>query len=156
MAETRIDFDTTQADAFLKQLAAQLTDMTPVMSDIGELLIGSTRDRFRLGMAPDGTAWVPNSPATLARKRGSKPLIGESRSLSTLFAYEARPDGVSWGSNLIYAAVQQMGAGKGVFGSMVNGSPIPWGDIPARPFIGLSEADQAEILIVIESYLQPD
>lgn len=156
MTETKIEFDTSQADALLKQLAAQLTDMTSVMDQIGEILIASTKDRFQQGVAPSGAAWAPNTAATLARKRGSKPLIGESRSLSTLIAYEARPDGVSWGSNLIYAAVQQLGAGKGLFGSMANGSPIPWGDIPARPFLGVSEADEAGIVTTIEAFLQPD
>lgn len=59
------------------------------------------------------------------------------------------------GSNLIYAAVQQFGAGKGQFGNMANGSPIPWGNIPARPFLGISPEDETNILALIADFITP-
>lgn len=156
MAETRIEFDLSPAEALLKEVASRVTDMTPVMADLGEVLIASTKRRFPDGVGPDGSAWAPNSEATLARKRGTKPLIGETGMLSQQIFYEASPTGVSWGSNLIYAAVQQLGAGKGVFGTMANGSPIPLGDIPARPYLGVSEEDQVAIVTTLEDYIDPD
>lgn len=156
MSSTRVEFDTTQADALLREVAANLSDMTPVMDQIGEVLINSTRARFGRGIAPDGTAWAPNTPATIARKGSANPLIGQTRTLSRTIFHAARPDGVSWGSNLIYSAVQQMGAGKGVFGEMTNGQSIPWGTIPARPFIGISDEDSAAITVALETFLDPD
>lgn len=156
MAETSIEFDISQAETFLKEVASRVTDMTPVMDAIGEVLVASTKRRFQEGVGPDGSAWAPNSPTTLARKRSTKPLWGETLQLKEEVSAQPRPDGVSWGSNLIYAAVQQMGAGKGVFGSMANGSPIPWGNIPARPFLGVSEEDTQAIIVSIEGFLDPD
>lgn len=156
MSSTRIEFDTTQADALLREVAANLSDMTPVMDQIGEVLINSTRARFDQGIAPDGTAWAPNTPATIARKGSAKPLIGQTRILSRTIFHAPRADGVSWGSSLIYSAVQQMGAGKGVFGQTSSGQSIPFGTIPARPFIGISDDDSTAIITALEAFLDPD
>ena len=156
MTDTRIDFDTTEVDAFLREVAARLTDMTPVMDEIGETLVASTKQRFQDGVAPDGTPWAPNTPATLARKRGTRPLIGDTGALSQNIFAETAPDRVSWGSALIYAAVHQMGAGQGVFGETSTGQPIPFGPIPARPFIGVSEEDTQAIVLALEGMLDPD
>jgi len=46
---------------------------------------------------------------------------------------------------MVYAAVHQFGAAQGAFGNTSRGSPIPWGDIPARPYLGLSDDDRQEI-----------
>jgi len=64
------------------------------------------------------------------------------------------------GSPMIYAGVRQYGAKRGEFGMGVfktrNGVfPIPWGDIPARPFLGFSDTDQAAILETMRAYLKP-
>ncbi len=63
-----------------------------------------------------------------------KPLIGVSKRLSSHIHYRAEKNRVLVGSSLIYAAVQQLGAKKGSFGKSRRSS-IPWGDIPARPFL---------------------
>ena len=43
--------------------------------------------------------------------------------------------------------MQQFGAKRGQFGA------APWGDIPARPFLGASDDDQANIVRLVRSYL---
>lgn len=55
------------------------------------------------------------------------------------------PDFLEFGSSAVQSTVMQFGASRGDFGTMANGSPIPWGDIPARPFIGLSHDDEITI-----------
>jgi phage gpG-like protein len=60
---------------------------------------------------------------------------------------------VEVGSSLEYAAVQQLGARRGQFGRTRRGAPIPWGDIPARPYLGISQADSSAILDIISQYL---
>ena len=55
---------------------------------------------------------------------------------------------------MIYAAVHQFGAKKGQFGTAKNGSSIPCGDIPARPFIGVSDADESRIVEMLSEWLQ--
>ncbi|MBN2628940.1 MAG: phage virion morphogenesis protein [Rhodobacteraceae bacterium] len=155
------EINTSFAEAALLALEAALTDMTPVMNDLGELLTTSTKDRFPKGIAPSGAKWAPKSQTTLNRYGARKsnrvdvrPLFGPSGLLSQLIFHEADASQVSWGSNLIYSAVMQFGAAKGAFGTMSNGSPIPWGNIPARPFIGVSADDEVNIIATLEDWLQ--
>jgi phage gpG-like protein len=89
------------------------------------------------------------------RSGGKKPLIGESKALSSTISYKPSADQLEIGSGLIYSRVQQQGAGKGAFGKTKRNSPIPWGDIPARPYLGFSDEDRSMILDVLESYLTP-
>ena len=145
----------------LLAVAEAVDSMTPVMQDIGEYLLTSTRERFPKGEAPDGSKWAPKSPATLeaygARKSNrvdTRPLFGPTGLLSQQIFYQARPNEVEWGSNRIYAAVMQLGAGKGAFGTTSRGSPIPWGNIPARPYLGLSAEDETQIVAILSDYLQ--
>lgn len=148
--------------ALFERLRAHLADLTPVMQDIGEQQIAATRARFLAGQAPDGSVWAPKSPATLAAQaaRGDRadprPLFGPSRRLSSEISYRVAPGGanVTIGSSLIYAAVQQYGAAKGAFGQDGRGRSIPWGDIPARPFLGLSDQDRSDIVAILTEWLE--
>lgn len=143
----------------LRRLQALLTDMSPVMLDISEYLLVSTKERFAEGRSPQGVAWAPKSASTLAayRARGDRadprPLFGPSGALNTTISRAAGPDWAEVGSNMIYAAVMHYGAPEGAFGSTARGSPIPWGSIPARPFIGLSQADEANILEIVGDWM---
>ncbi len=55
-------------------------------------------------------------------------------------------DTLEIGSSMNYAAMQQFGGNKSEF-------PFLWGDIPARPFLGISDEDEANILATIEEFL---
>jgi phage gpG-like protein len=85
---------------------------------------------------------------------GKRPLIGESKRLGNEIAVQADMRRLVLGSSLIYAAVQQFGAQAGAFGRTKRGAPIPWGNIPARPFLGLSTKDQANIVDIVAEYLE--
>lgn len=131
----------------LQRLSAALENMLPVMEELGEYLAETTKARFRAGRAPDGSVWASKSPVTIARYPGStQPLIGESKALSSTIAYEAFSDRVEWGSPMVYAAMQQFGGSKSAF-------PHLWGNIPARPFVGISVEDQASVLDITGDYL---
>lgn len=151
----RIEIDDRELRAAMLRLQRQVGDLSPFLREAGELLSQSTIDRFGRGVAPDGSRWAPNSPVTLARKRGSKPLIGETRELSRGIAYRAGRDTVEVGSSRIYAATQQFGAKAGAFGKSKRGHKIPWGDIPARPFLGVSAADRSALLDALAEHLGP-
>lgn len=118
---------------------------------IGDNMAQETRLRFRDGHGPTGAAWAALSPVTIARRRGggvgAKPLqnTGQMRD-SITFAVGANY--VEVGTNVIQARVQQMGAAKGAFGRTSRGAPIPWGNIPARPFLGFSAVDRSMALEV--------
>lgn len=105
-----------------------------------------TRTRIqREKAAPDGTPWAANVPWYAATKKGS--LLQESGSL--LDSLSAQPSGTAaeWGSNLIYAAVHQYGAEikpKTAKRLYVGGRFARRVNIPARPFLGLSEENFAD------------
>ena len=143
----------------LERAAALLDDLTPVHQRIGEYMIDATRQRFRRGEAPDGSRWQPKKPATIARylERGDghrpKPLIGPSGRLGREIAMFAGRNMVELGSSLEYSAVMQNGAAKGAFGSDAAGRPIPWGTIPARVWLGISDTDERNILDIVDEHL---
>ncbi|MGQ0622583.1 MAG: phage virion morphogenesis protein [Panacagrimonas sp.] len=147
----------------------------PALDLIGETLKESTKLRFAEGRGPDGAAWEPNAESTYLsflgkykrsfkkdssasaagerRRAGKKPLIGETKVLSEGITYRLIGDAVEIGSPKEYAAVQQLGAKRGAFGLTTRGAPIPWGDIPARPFLGISPEDEVTISEILNDYL---
>lgn len=163
---------------YLQDLVKRAQDLQPLLKEIGEDQAESTKQRFSTATGPDGQAWAPNSAVTLARygalfarkkdgsltKRseqklaGKKPGTGETRMLATTINYQVKSDdAVGIGSPMVYASTFHYGAKSGEFGFGVyatrNGSfPIPWGDIPARPFLGTSQADRENIVGLIRSY----
>lgn len=156
----RVELDDAEVKAALERLDAGLGDLTPVMQDIGEYLMEATKRRFQAGTGPDGSAWAPTSQTTMDAQaaRGDRPdprpLIGPSKTLSTTINYQAGPDRVEVGSPAIYSAVHQFGAAKGAFGATARGASIPWGDIPARPFLGIAAEDRAAIVDIVEEWLE--
>jgi len=40
------------------------------------------------------------------------------------------------------------------FGGTKSEFPWLWGDIPARPYLGISDADEIEVLEIINEYLE--
>ena len=161
-----MEFNDGEARLVLAQIEAALTDMTPLMRDLGDMLVQSTQDRMLRGEQPDGTSFAPRSAVTLARyaKLGlsyGAPL-NQSGEMRGQIAFDAGADYVEVGSNAIQAAVMQFGAAQGEFGASIGKDKlgrdhfhtIPWGDIPARPFIGLSGEDQTNIVAEVEEWLE--
>jgi len=167
-----VEINDAKVRALLTKLARRGANPRPILLAIGEELTDSTLKRFESSTAPDGSRWAPNSPVTLARKKGAKPLIGEGKALSTRINYRVTDNAVMIGSPMKYAAVQQFGAKMGEFGryyqlfrlkygekdfrryaGMKTGHPIPWGNIPARPFLGVSTDDRKTIEAIIRGHL---
>jgi phage virion morphogenesis protein len=177
MAEPiRIEVDSKPVLKALQHMIDAGRDLAPALEEIGEHLKETTKRRFGASTGPpDGERWPANSDVTLQRyldmfkgsrkkdgdlsKKGAqrvgakKPLIGETGNLSLTIAYVVRGNTLEVGSPEIYAGVQQFGAKQGAFGSNRRGAPIPWGDIPARPFLGLSSDDERMVLDVISDHL---
>jgi len=162
-------FDDTQVRAAFARLEALGADTVPVRREIGEYIVDSMKRRFATSTGPDGQRWAPNSQATIeafvgrykgsytkggrlskkgaARVMGKKPLIGESRMLSTTLNYRLTTEGLEAGSAHPGAAMLNFGGSKSEY-------PHLWGDIPAREFVGLSDDDQAEILDILERHVR--
>lgn len=167
-------------DAF-NRLIAFGESPQPALRAIGERVEEFTKTRFEQSADPYGVPWAPNADTTLRKllhgsgknftKKGAlsargnkvlagkKPLIGESKSLSTQFHSTVIGDSVVVSSSLIYAAIQQFGAHQGEFGKDSRNHPIPWGDIPARPFFpnaqqGLPDGLSNEIADILRLAIQ--
>ena len=140
----------------LGDLIGALTNPEPALRSIGEELQRATQERFDPGQkrAPDGTPWARNSPVTIARKGRDNPLSQGGYLQGTIRHQLVGRAGVEVGTNLIYGAVQQFGAQKGAFGRTRRGAPIPWGNIPARPYLGLSADDETEVVRILRDYLE--
>ena len=155
----KIEFNAAPIFDYLAQASKVLDDMTPVYQDIGEYMVGSTKERFQQGVAPDGSAWAPKKPSTIARYLAAgdgnrpKPLIGPSQRLSNEITPLATRDSVEIGSSLEYSGVMQNGAAKGAFGTNSRGGPIPWGNIPARVWLGISDTDERNIIEIVDEHL---
>ena len=144
----------TEAGRRLKRAADAGRDLTPLMSEIGEYLVRSTKERFNTETDPTGKPWAPLSEEYRARKKQNRDkILTLSRDLAGSVAFRAARAHVDAGVRPIYSGTHQFGAAKGSFGSTSKGSPIPWGDIPARPFLGLSDEDEREITQIVVDYL---
>lgn len=105
---------------------------------IGALLESSTRERFETKTGPDGQAWPEWSEEyALDREAHHSLLVGEGDFQDSNQFY-AGANEVGVGSNLVYAAIHQMG-----------GEEVGM-NIPARPYLGLSDEDRSAISALIE------
>jgi len=141
-----IEVNTSDVDAILSRIIGLGKDMTPVsralagvLADIPERAFAEQRDPVT------GEAWEPLSPVTVARRGSAAPILQVSGILAGSIQSEHGPDFARVTTATIYAPTHQNGAKKGKFGKTRRGPPIPWGDIPARPFFGIGPADEEEI-----------
>lgn len=138
-------------EAALARLTDGLGDPSDVMNTIGSDIAESTQQRIERSLgAPDGTAWAAKSPFT--RSRDSRPLIDTGDMVAGIYHGSGR-DYAEVGSTAQQARTLHYGAVIGAFGATKSGRPIPWGNIPARPFIGLSDSDQAGIAEALQDWI---
>lgn len=134
-------------DARLKAAFARLIaalpiggDMTPVMKDLGRALKTGTQLRFREQRSPEGAPWQPSLRA-IAEGGQTLRLTGRLRNSIT---FGATKDSVEIGTNVVYAAIHQFSGAAGRGGKS---------KIPARPYLGASEADKIELLRIVNDYI---
>ena len=162
-----IDIDSRQVIDTLGSLMSAMGDLTRPMREVGEYLLLSTDTRYRAEKAPDGTRWAPNADSTLLayirRKGGAnafsrrrtrtggrtlntrgtralaiKKILRDSGQLQDHIHYQASATGVDVGTNEVYGATHQFGRGN----------------IPARPFLGLSREDEMEVVEILRAHLR--
>ena len=125
-------------------------DTAGLMEDIGEELLERTQRRFDAGVAPDGTAW-----ATLRNKEGRSPLL-KSRTLRDQIYASSGDDWAQLTATTEYARWHQEGTQPYIIEPKKKkalawpGGPGPrkrvnHPGLPARPFLGVSDEDKAEI-----------
>lgn len=124
-----------------------------LMTILGAL--GESQTRRRISdekTSPEGEAWAPNI-------EGTDILVQSGQHLLASIAWTASGEMAEWGAAWEYAHVHQFGAtikpkdhpalvfsigGKTVFAKEVT--------IPARPFVGISDANAEEIIDTVTDY----
>lgn len=152
-----IEWDDRAVVAKLNEVARQASNLRPLLSEIGDFLVESTKQRFTDGVGPDGEKWKGNSDTTInlvwtdknGNSRGPKgrdtPLF-YGGFLQESISYSAGENELQVGSSMEYAAMQQFGGTKDEF-------PHLLGNIPERPFLGVSDADEQMILTTVDGFL---
>lgn len=163
MTGYNVEINDAEIEAGLRELGQRLSDFTQPFEVIGDLLEDTTEKRFDEGVSPDGIPWAPKSQTTIDayERKGFavdfRPLFGpnlDTLPLRKSFFHDAGPTTLEIGTNKVQAAVMQFGAAKGASGTDARGGSIPWGNIPARPFLGVSDTDGVAILQTIEEWLE--
>ncbi len=139
-------------DAALARLEAGLGDMSEPTNEIGEFLAEAHQQRiWRTEGAPDGTPWAAKSP--FSKSKDPRPLY-DSGEMSKNINHQYGSDFTEIIANGKQVRTMQYGAKKGAFGNSPSGRPLPWGDIPARPFMGLSEQNESDIAEALVEWAQ--
>lgn len=158
----RLELDDREVQRALDGLSARLSDMTPVMHRVAQVMEEGTRKHFEEERGPDGQKWKPladstllaymrrASPGGLLTKRGNtrakavkalaqKKILRDSGNLGHLLNKEVSSMSAMLTSVQPYAATHQFGDDKR--------------NIPARPFFGFSEAITASIKDAVADYI---
>lgn len=152
------ELDTTAARAAARDLIDRADDLTPLMDAIGGHLVTSTRDRIATtNVGPDGVPWIPSFRV---ENFGGKTLADTGALLGSIVS-QPEQRSVEVGSNLIYAGVHQTGAiitaknGDALTFFLADGQMVEVAsvEIPARPFLGISDEDEVAIGDLTEEYL---
>lgn len=156
MTGIRVDVQADEAGKILRELQKRMGNTEPVLDAIGQLLVSSTQLRFVDQEDPEHVPWEPLSQATLDRRRkkgvGAQ-ILRDTGRLASSISYTVSPGSVLLGTDVKYAGIQQFGTKKGSLGKTKRGTPIPWGDIPPRPFFGYNNEDQAAVLELLQRYI---
>ncbi|MEO1818636.1 phage virion morphogenesis protein [Pseudomonas sp.] len=183
MAGATLEFDNSQALAIINQAAQALGDPSPLLRSMGEYLFVPHGQRFATQTSPDGQPWQTLSPAYQRRKKKNRDKILQLDGyLKNTLVYQVNGGELLFGSNRIYAAIHHFGgesqrqAREGTvffrrdtrtgavgnrfvsrkrsnFAQDVNIGPYTI-QIPARPWLGTSDADNDELANIALDYIR--
>lgn len=147
-------------DADLQRLAKRLqralakADHKPLLQRIAGALRESAILRFHQGKAPDGSHWKKSRRAL---ETGGQTLILEGH-LRDSITSNATSRRLEVGTNKEYAAIHQFGGiirpKKGRALNVPGIGPRASVTMPARPYLGISADDEAEIKDITETWLR--
>lgn len=152
MAGAHIDIDVIgleRVSRVIGRLIETSHDVDPILRDIGEHLLNSTRERFAAEAGPDGRPWEELKPASTAYKKKKRPNAGMlvwDNLLRGQLAYTVGARELTLGTNRPYGARQH-------FGFRGPDSLGRYFDHPARPWLGVSAEDEEEIVRILRQHL---
>lgn len=147
-----VEVDTRPVQAMLGELVTKMGDLTPVMREIGEIIVTQSAEAFEQGGLP-GHRWKESGRV---KAGGGQTLVDTARLRNSLTARASKTK-VEVGTNVVYAAAHQFGF-QGEVSQRVKahsrnisqafGKPIPSRSVsvkahsrkinqvlPARPFL---------------------
>ncbi|TBU75205.1 phage virion morphogenesis protein [Phytopseudomonas daroniae] len=181
MAGATVELESQAVLAAIRAATEALGNPDRMLRDMGEYLMIAHDQRFASQTAPDGTPWQALSPAYQRRKKknADKILVLDGYLKNTL-RYQVEGNELVFGSNRVYAAIQHFGGEiqmparsqqayfrqdksgdignqfvskrRSNFSQWVTLGPYTI-KIPARPFLGTSTADDAELTNIAMGYL---
>jgi phage virion morphogenesis protein len=149
-----IIFDDKAVQSQLTLLMRRVADMRPVMREIGERMVASTRHNFETETAPDGTKWAPLSEKyrdAKSRAGLSTMILQRSGKLINSIHPVVGATEVRIGTNVRsktgfpYPIVHQLGTDR----AGRNKKTV----IPKREFLGMSHSDNEAVLAIVMGYL---
>ncbi len=140
-----------KSDALLAAIGnalARVDQPRALMQNIGAALLMNMKNRFSDRVDPDGHAWLPLSPKTIAMKakagKSTLLMLYNSGEMQDSLTYNAGNDWVEVGTAMPYGAYHETGTRR----------------MPRRSFLmgdfnagRLGEVDQGDVLHVIETFL---
>jgi phage virion morphogenesis protein len=142
-AQSYVTIDDKEVRKDLEEFMEKCGNLRVPLKAFGEHMLLVTEERFSGEHGPSGIAWMPLSPATLKTKKGTK-ILTENSNLRDRIIYSADARKMAYGTNVVYGAIHQFGGQAG------RGRKV---SIPARPFLGMDEADMEEWRRAIIDYL---
>lgn len=147
-----------QIERKLAKLQAQLGDLSPLMSVIGQYLSESNRIGFLDGKGPDGKPWKPSIRVQLM---GGQTMLDGGNLQKSIHSEHGR-NFVAVGTNDHRAPMLHFGgrivpkAGKALAFQLPGGQAVTVKSvtIPARPFLGVSSDDEVQIGEIVYDYLR--
>lgn len=127
-------------DKALGETAHKLGNTQALMKSVGDALVSGTLKRFQDEEEPTGKKWPKSKRA--AKKDGQT--LTDTALLRRSIDYATTSDKVMVGSNLPYARIHQKGGKTG------KGHKV---DMPARPYLGVSEEDMDEVRETMADFL---
>ena len=113
-------------------------DTQRLLTQVGGELEAQTRERLsETKTAPDGKPWKPWSRRYAARAKPNAKLLERTGKMIDSIAFEVGDDAVTVGANMVYAATHQCGRGN----------------IPARPFLGVSDENVEDIGALVMKFI---
>lgn len=173
MAHVSITIDERRVRIQLQTLAEMLTDLSPVLRQLGEIVHARSMESFEEGRSPEGPPWPPSARV---REFGGRTLI-DTATLRNSINVQTSTTEVRVGTPVIYGPVHQFGsggvrpaarttamvskkvgtgrsgAGKSGAGKKPRAARTSLGGIPARPFLGLRLKDWGELRKLVGTYL---
>ena len=142
-----IKIDNNDVERKLLELAQKSENLRPLMKNIAGIFASATEENFKNEGRPD--KWTELSEATKKQRTKQKKWPGQilqaSGQLASSISTQYDDESAIIGSNLDYAAIHQIGGQAGKNKKV---------EIPARPYLKLTDDDFEEILTETEKFLR--